>query len=343
MKFSNLPQPTIQVDVAFYDEIEKQKLLKYPTATVMEQLVSQGVDISTADFLTYYLFHKKRLGILRYGDYFSIGREINQALVALDGSIDFTGHSICTAEGVKHQLNEISEHIGEAVGLSVVSSIHGLTSADWDLILPRQGRGAPPTFDYQIASDGKQLIQAENKGSSVQDNTEHSPAVRTHKVGITEKKDKLCELFKKGLDPYPSNLRYGTITAVDSRRDGRVKCWLLDPDPERLDVDPRRFKLLSRMRFLLAWISLISPRSQLTSAFATRLRDLETIQNPFELNRVPLLRGNSEPFEFLPANITEQYTTFMANKSHIIDGSAGGLAVQIRTMKHYSCWESGRS
>lgn len=329
MTIYNLPQSTIKVSAAFYNEDEKQKLLKYPSAKVIEQLVSKDIDVPTAEFLTYYLFHRKRLGVPRYGDYDAIGNNIHQALAILDGCIDFTGHSICTAQGVEHQLNEISEHIGESVGLSIVSRIHGLTSADWDLIEPKQGPGAPPTFDYQIASDGAQFIQAENKGSSVSDNNKLSPAVRTHKSTITKKKKKLHILSQQGLDPYPANIRYGTITAVDPRRDGCVKCWLVDPEPEKLNRDPRHFKLLTRMRFLWAWLSLISPRSQLSSALATRLIDLETLQNPFELDNVQILRGNGKPFEFMPTNILEQHSTFMAHKSHVMDGPAGGLTVQI--------------
>jgi len=54
-------QPTIRVDVACYNEEEREKLLKYPMATAMNSVVTNGIEVPTAEFLTYYLFHRKRL------------------------------------------------------------------------------------------------------------------------------------------------------------------------------------------------------------------------------------------------------------------------------------------
>lgn len=64
----------------------------------------------------------------------------------------------------------ISEHVGEAVGLSVMNRIHDITEADWRIIPARSGRAAKPSFDFQLASDNHHLIEVENKGSSVADN-----------------------------------------------------------------------------------------------------------------------------------------------------------------------------
>jgi len=331
MPVSALPQTTVRLDVAFYDEAERQKLLRqYPAAgAAMQRLVEQGVEMPTAEFLTYYLFHRKRLGTPGYRDYATIGHKLDVALAALDECLDFNGRSVCTPAGVRHQLNEVSEHVGEAVGLAVASRIHDLTEADWSPIAEQRGRGAAPSFDFQIASDGQAFIQVETKGSSVTNNRVADATIAEQKRKITEKKEKLAVLAKQGKDPNPAGIRYGTVTAVDPRRDGNIKCWLVDPPPDRIEDTPKRFRLLQRMRFLRNWIAFVSPRSQLASALSTRLGDLESLRDPFELDSVPLRRGTGEPFEFVPFGARGRHSTFLANKSRITDGPAGGVVLQL--------------
>lgn len=325
-----LTQKTVRVDVAFYDDAERQKLLRYPSGPAIEQITAKPLDVPTPEFLTYYLYHRKRLGTPGYRDYQSIGQKLQVALASLDGCVISNGHSICTPPGAPTQLTEISEHIGEAIGLSVASRIHGLTAADWSPLEPQRGRGAAPSFDFQIASDGEKFIQAENKGSSVQDNRLLDTTVQAQKRRIDDKKRKLAALAKEGKDPYPASLRYGTITALDARKDGNVRCWLSDPPPGQVDVDPRHFRLLNRMRFLRDWISFISPRSALASAVATRASDMEAMRNPFELDGVPLRRGNAEVFRFDPFSPARgRHSAFMSSKSRVTDGPAGGVVVQL--------------
>lgn len=326
-----ITQPTVKIDVAYYDAVQQQILLNYPTAAAITEIVGQGIEIPTAEFLSYFLFHRKRLGTPEYRDYNAIGRKLNIAITSLGDCIEFNGHSFNTAQGIHRQLNEISEHLGEAVGLSVVSRIHGLTEADWEPIPEQRGQGASPTFDYQLASDGNQFVQLENKGSSVADNRHLSQAIYTHKQNIDDKKRALNIRAGQNQDPYPASIRYGTITAVDPRREGNVKCWLTDPPPDTIEDTPQRRRLLQRMSFLRDWISFISPRSQLASALSTRLADLESLGDPFELDGVPLRRGNNEPFDYVPFEIYNYgtHSVFMMNKSKIIDGPAGGIILQL--------------
>jgi hypothetical protein len=328
MPVLSIPQETIRVDVAFYGDADREALLQYPTADTLAKLVAQPLEVPTADFLSYYLFHRKRLGTPGYRDFRSIGRKLGVAVSHLDGCIDFNGHSINTAAGVVAQLPEISEHVGEGIGLCVVSQIHDLTEADWSPIKVQRGRGAAPSFDFEMASDGQTLVQVENKGSSVVDNQLLDERVKVQKRLIALKKSKLKELGDTEADPNPAGVRYGTITAIDSRKDGNVRCWLTDP-PAELDRDPRSFRLLQRMRFLRDWIFFISPRSHLAVALSTRFADMEALNDPFELNRVSLRRGNGEPFDFTPYEAFGEHSSFLATKSRIADGPAGGVVVQI--------------
>lgn len=223
------------------------------------------------------------------------------------------------------QLTEVSEHVGEAIGLAVMNRIHGLTEADWGPIPEQRGRGAAQSFDFQLASDGESFVQVETKGSSVDDNRSLVKAVKAQKRNIDKKKRNLAALAKIGNDLHPASLRYGTITVVDARKDGNIRCWLTDPPPSQVDDTPQRFKLLNRVRHLRDWITFISSRSPLAAALATRVAALEAMTDPFELDGVPLRQGNDEPFNFA----TRRHSTFLASKSRVTDGPAGGVVVQL--------------
>ena len=114
--------------------------------------------------------------------------------------------------------------IGPSVGLSVINRVHGLSDADWDKLKELPGRNGKPTFDYKVASDGSNIIQVENKGSYVDDNRKKSSAISNHKKNIKDKKRKIASLEAQNNYPYPAALRYGTITAVDSRTNTVAKC-----------------------------------------------------------------------------------------------------------------------
>ena len=330
MKIPALVTDTIQVEVSFFDDAEKNKLMAYPTASVMQELVSRPLEIPKAEFLTYYLFHQIKLGKPGYRDYQSVAQKVHLWLSAIGECIDYVGGSIRTPHGSTQQLTEVSEHVGEAIGLSVISRIHGLTEADWAPIPEQRGRNAKPSFDFQIASDGKRFVQIETKGSSVSDNRILSDAVKAQKRKIDEKKAKLTALALTDEDPNPAGLRYGTIAVVDARIDGNLRCLLTDPPSEQVDESPARFRLLSRMRRLRDWICFLSPRSTLSAALATRIVDLETLKDPFELDSVPLLRGTSEPFDIEPYNaFTWRHSAFMSSKSRVMDGPAGGVVIQL--------------
>lgn len=321
---------TIEVDVRFYDDAEKSKLMRYPSASVMQEIVATPLKIPKAEFLTYYLFHRIKLGAAAYRDYKSIAQNLHHWLSAIGECIDYDEGSVRTPHEITQQLNEVSEHIGEAIGLSVMNRIHGLTEADWSPIPEQKGRNAKPSFDFRISSDGTRFIQVETKGSSVKDNRELSDAIKAQKRNIDAKKAKLFVLGEKGLDPNPANLRYGTIAAVDARKNGNVRCLLTDPPADHIDDDPASFRLLTRMSRLRDWICFLSPRSPLASALATRVADLESLKNLFELDGVPLLRGPGESFKIEPYGVrNRQHSTFMASKSRVTDGPVGGVIFQL--------------
>lgn len=322
-----LPQPTVKVAVEFYNAAEKQKLLKYPTHAVMESLVKSGLEIPTEEFLTYYLFHKKRPGKEGWRKYTDVGRKIGHALAELSEWVDFNGKSVSTPLDLAGQDQAITERIGESIGLSVISHIHGLTAADWDRI---PSNPVYKSFDYQIASDGTRIIQMEAKGSAAADNSAKTTSVSKHKASIAGKKKEIAQREKLKAYEYPADLRYGTITVMGESVTDAVKCLLVDPPADGDGTKAQKLRLLQRMRFLRDWISFISPRSQLASALQTRLVALERLPDPFLLDGVPLLRGNGKLFDFSPIEgMLGGHASFFATKSKIVDGPAGGVVVPL--------------
>jgi hypothetical protein len=318
-----IPQSTIKISVEYYDADEEAKLAKYPTKIKMDELVKNGVDIPIEEFLTYYLFHKKRPGKDGWKNYDEIGNRFSNALAELDTWIEFNGDSISTPLNVGDQDKNIIENIGESIGLSVINRLHDLTHADWNKIPIKKVK----SFDYEIASDGNNIIQMEAKGSAIEDNSKKTSTISNHKASILGKKQ-FIESYKlpKGY-PYPADIRYGTITVMGKNSKIPVKCLLVDPPANENQQNPRNLKIIQRIKYLRDWISFISPRSQLASALQTRAIAIEQIENPMLLDGIPLLKGNGEIFDFSP--ISGQHSWFFNSKSKVIDGPAGGIIVPL--------------
>tara|TARA_B110001469_G_scaffold33518_1_gene33971 strand:- start:5373 stop:6014 length:642 start_codon:yes stop_codon:yes gene_type:complete len=100
---------------------------------------------------------KKKANALGYFDFDSIRSRSNHTFSDLDGLIDLNGLSINSFPDTKAD-RVMSERLGEAIGLSVINSIHGLTEADW-----AQGIGWK---DERLASPTtSDLIQVEGSGT----------------------------------------------------------------------------------------------------------------------------------------------------------------------------------
>lgn len=327
-----LPQTQIEVNVDYYDSTHEQMLMKYPSATRIQTIVRDGASVSTTEFLTYYMFHRKRPGKPGWSNYNEIGKHINTALAYLDQWIEFNGTSISTPPNVGAQEKDISEHIGESLGLAIVNEIHGLTAADWDRVPEQRGKNASKTFDYQIASDNKSIIQLEAKGSSAADNSKITSAVSNHKNNIVDKKQKITSAQLGNSYRFPADLRYGVITVVGTSKTESVKCLLVDPPAEGGSRTARELRLLQRLRFIRDWVAFISPRSQLAASISTRLEALRNLADPFELDGVPLLRGSDEPYDFaedLQGRLASQ-APFFATKSTVVGERSGGVLLPLR-------------
>jgi hypothetical protein len=315
---------TIRVQVGYYDEHEQHKLDAYPSAAAIREMVTGGAQIPVSEFLTYYLFHRKRPGKPGYRSYSELSTQIHKAIAELDGWIDHNGVSICASVGTSPFNNPVSERVGEALALPIVGRLHGLTEADWDKI--REGRGK--TFDYEVASDGTRVIEVEAKGSCIDINDGHRPnAISKHKQNLDRKKANVAERLASAGKAYADAVRYGVIGSIDRRPEGIARCLLTDPPADPLSRSARSIRLLNRMGYIRDQIQFIAPHSHLATAMNTRMGALETLEDPLQLNDVPLVKASGEPFSFSEYGRDWRHSTFMANRPHVEDGPVGGTIV----------------
>lgn len=287
----------LHVEVDYYDGHEKQKLLAYPSAGKISEVVKAGVDVELAQFLTYYMFYKKRPGKVGYRNYDELAQHASKALDEIEDWVDLSKGTANRAPDDALPVSSITERIGESVGLSVVNEIHSLHEADWNKIPTHPGRRGFKTFDYSIvesASDGSSIVQVETKGTAVADTSVQSNSLAAQAGKAKEKKQSISRLETSGSYKYPASVRYGTVTAIGSK--GTMRCYLLDP-PSAPVANPRVIRLLSRLLSITQLVSFIAPRSALTAAAWTRLVAVSTIQDPFELMNVPLMRTNGQEFK----------------------------------------------
>lgn len=323
----NSPQ-SIHVDVDFLDQQERTKLLRYPTANRIVEIVKNGITVKTAQFLTYYMFHRRRPGKEGFRNYTQLGGRIHHAAADLEDWVVAHDDSIASASDIESQDRAITERIGEATALSVAGQIHNIHDADWDRLPEYRGRGAFSTFDFEqqvlSASDGNLIVQVEAKGTAPRDEDRLSVNLNKHASDIATKKDKIAQCEAAGKYPHPADIRYGVVTALTANTP--LRCWLTDP-PGDEGSDPRRFRLLARLDFIFDWISFLSGRSQFAASLATRLHALLAIKDPFVLAEVPLFRSNGEPFSSAPTRFGGTPSMF-AHLCRVTDGPAVGTLVK---------------
>lgn len=328
----SISQASIRVDVQYLNATHEAALQQYPKAKEIAELVKNGIEVPTTEFLTHYLFFRRRPGKEGWRNYQQLGQRICTALNYLDEWVDFNGTSINLPYDIGKLEHGVIEHIGESIGLSVVNRIHGLTEADWDYIPTKPGRKGRKTLDYQVASDGSNIVQVEAKGSTVVNQNGTTPLFTSQNKHVAAKKASSIAWEQANQHAYSVDARYGTITQIGSDAKVPVRCFLLDP-PSDGGTDALRMKLVQRLRFVSDWVTFLSSRSQLAAAISTRVEAIESMANPFELEGVDILRGNGKHFDIEGrANLfgyNDGRSSFFAMKSYVTDGPDGGVVIPL--------------
>lgn len=274
----------LKIKVAFYNQEEKKKFKKnYPNEfPLLDKIAGKPIEVALDDFRAYFLFRHQNVnpGSVSFRDFL---KKLSTQWGCLVEYFKYTKASenfnaIVDSNGGN---NEVSEGLGVAGGLVVTSKIFlNTTQADWRKIDVQQTKD----FDFaHIASDGKKYIIVECKGSIVKDNT-HLAEISSHKGDILEKKAN--KDFKKKYSK-KSHFYFGAITAADKKNQLTVR--LVDPPVNEILMEPRKYKLLSRLYYYYDIISVISPRSFLTLSLANRIKVLSEVNLYNELDGISLV------------------------------------------------------
>jgi hypothetical protein len=306
----------LKVSIGYFNE-EHQKLFEaYPDATDIDALVKNGATISKEEFLGYMMF-KDQLVRVGHRTYDELSARIEHRLGDIDDYLTFGSGSV-QAQFIGGDLHQtgITERVGVALGLCVVNKIHGLTQADWGKIPEAPGRAGHPTFDFEIpiASTGNNFIQAENKGSAVQDNSDQRGTVDNHYKGILRKKKYLRDEEAKLNIPIHDNLYYGTIGVLDNQTNSTAKVWLVDPPAFNIEMEPRKYRLVSRLTYYLEEFKEIGLRPKILEALENRIKEIisskdyktldnNTIDENYPAKGIPYLyMGTSKNFASVDTN-----------------------------------------
>lgn len=318
------PPDTIDVLVDFYDDEERRAFLSSHANESLTQLPMR-VSVPTSDFCAYYLYYKRRPGVKGFSTHGDIAQRWADALVELDGLVSFSGGSIrLAADGPLD--SGTTERLGEALGLCVASQLHGLHQADWRRIPVTPTR---PTLDFWnplSASDGKEFVQLETKGTTTDDNSLKSSSTAKHKADIKRKKAAATD------EQRASSILYGTIASFDAQPGAVARCWLVDP-PAGFRGNVEAFRIVARLRYIGDLVSFLSPRSNLAASLQTRLAALQQLEAIEDLNGVPLRNAKGADYESYIGWGSERRHAWFASKSVVTDGPAGG-AVFVGNPRH---------
>jgi hypothetical protein len=304
--------------VDYYNAQHKRELEKYPSAGQIQGIAGRTISVPAREFFSNAMFHRVRHESVRARNAETQRRQIVYGYDSLRPWISLQSDSIHLADGLTSVPNEIPEHIGESIALSIANRIYQLQESDW---LPIGVGNRKPSFDVQSASDGSRIVELEMKGSAVEDPSMKSRSISDHKVRIDDKKAKIA--VEEHIE------RIGAIVAFP-KRIGKIRCWLLDPEAGANYRDPLHLRILSRLHFIRWAIWLVSPRSPLALALANRIVAIESITGPFQLTNVPLIDANGEPFGLrYPFRSGADIPQFFLSRSHVVDGPAGGVVEPI--------------
>lgn len=275
----------IKIAVECYDEGQRKLLTdatRYPQSVIdhVKVLDKNIFDFDIAEFLIYYIFYLKRDIPQKYKVRADLTRGINRALVELDEYVEYSNFSLHVCNGVVELPISIKERIGEAIGMGVTAYINDVHGADWGVIPVMKVKA----LDFYLAYTAHGAIQVETKGSHVK-NSSYKHGIYKHKGSIVAKKK---QTRNKPLKNYPGDYLYGTIASFDNNIARMLKCWLVDPEPTKIDYDLFKSRLLTRMNNILWLLDLVSPESRLIELLNERIEGIKEIDNVMSLNGVNL-------------------------------------------------------
>ncbi|WP_424313795.1 hypothetical protein [Haloferula sp.] len=300
--------------------MEKSDFEKWANSTQIKSVAGRTIEVPGAEFLAYFLIHKKERSPSRYPDIQAIKQDIKMGSETLEEWVDYDGKTLHVCDDCDSLGNTFTEHLGEAAGLAVVNRIHGLNEADWMKIPEIPGRNGRKTLDWNYASDGKDFIEMEAKGAFTE-KVDRLAEISGHKASIkTKKKDS-----SKTCHPRYNQraLRYGTITSISKNPNSLLTVRLVDPEGEDYDRNPHDARILKRLSWASWLICQIAGRTQFSVALQNRLAALLRTNDLVSFNKLSLLGGTGKPMEG-----SQFIDRFFANRTSSKELQSAGVLTQ---------------
>ncbi len=276
----------VKIKISFYDTDQRDLIEKHfpQDFALLEPLEDGFIKVPLEDFQTYSFF-KHQTDADGYRTFLDLSKvSHNWSEYFLYFKYDPSTENLTNIYPGRIDGTNIPETLGIAGGLSVASSIHGLTQADWHNI----GIKKHKDFDFRrLACINDRYINVEAKGTINEDNAKKSPAVSNHKKLILGKKSD--PKFSTKYD-YTQDSCLGIITVAD--RKNSLQSWIVDPIFDVQNIQPRKLKLIKRLNFYYSILRLISKRSYITIVLANRIKILEQVTDFESLSKIPLMNSN---------------------------------------------------
>jgi hypothetical protein len=266
----------VTIKVSIYNERHLHLLQHSGKYGDIAKIIESGLPVNE-DLWTYALFKEQRdRDGFRTFDNFR--QRLAKRIQLFDDYIDPQSDTITAIEG--NPGKTISEYVGVGTALLLVSTIHGLTEADWELIPETHTKD----LDYLIASDGEIVVEVECKG------TYEGRSRSTMRKSIEEKKQ-----AQRGAEQN-DHLLYGVITSYCSDPSKRAHAELLDPTAVPIYDDPLRARLMNRLKYYLVQFSVFS-QAHFLIALSQRINALRFVKDYESLDGVGLVNRYGEPFD----------------------------------------------
>ena len=250
-----------EINLECYNEKHRMLLAATPKGSEITGLVGTPLVIPASEFLAYCLFVNKRDSGFGLDSYSAIKAGLNDRLGDFNDGLALTPTSLRTIRTGDDQLAGLSEKIGVGISLSVVSRIHGLAEADWERI----PKGTTKSLDFKRACDDVGYVQVEAKGTSVLDNNAAKTSGISHFAADIGEKKAAQRVKVQGVTAY------GAIGTIDTKQDGVMKCFLLDPHGDATPRDHKEQRILNRLFFIAEIMETVLPQSILTAELYKRL------------------------------------------------------------------------
>jgi hypothetical protein len=266
--------PSLQIPVRYWSDKDRAVIRRLSAGPTFDAIVRDGLRCSYGDFLSYAVFHEQS-----DDPGFETWEALQQHAKEIQGTFELHyGEAEGTIRGTRRHDEDSrkkeTEVAGIGIGLAVASDAYGLHQADWQRI---EESPKEKTLDYRLrlASDGRRFVEVEVKGRRVDE-----PSAKDGLYGAAAdiRKKKAVQLCAdrarfRNVEPKKRHAvaaveRLGTVCALPGPDASKAVCYLVDPPPDLVAMDPLQYRLLARLTYYWKAIGAIS-----RSPFVAELRD----------------------------------------------------------------------